>query len=150
MFFVDRMLGKLAKKLRLLGFDTVYSSHMCEEEIMQLCKETGRILITKDRELLRKAVEQGIRCLYVASDDWRQQLVELSKKIDLKSSKRMSRCSLCNVELINANEEEIKKKVPFYVQQTCKDFYLCPACGRVYWAGSHVEHAEETFRRLGL
>ncbi len=150
MFFADRMLGKLAKKLRLLGFDTVYHSHMSEEEILRFCKETGKILITKDRDLLKKAVERGIKCFYVASDDWKQQLVELSKKIDLKGSNRMSRCSLCNVELIKASEDEIKRKVPMYVQQTHNEFYLCPACGRVYWAGSHVEHAEETFRRLGL
>lgn len=150
MFFADRMLGKLAKKLRLLGFDTVYHSHMSEEEILRFCKETGKILITRDRDLLKKAVERGIKCFYVVSDDWKQQLVELSKKIDLKNSNRMSRCSLCNVELIKASEDEIKRKVPMYVQQTHNEFYLCPACGRVYWAGSHVEHAEETFRRLGL
>ncbi|WP_241240730.1 Mut7-C RNAse domain-containing protein [Thermotoga sp. Ku-13t] len=150
MFFADRMLGKLARKLRLLGFDTVYSSQMSEEEILQLCKESGRILITRDRDLLKKAVENGVRCYYVSSDDWREQLVELSKKIDLKNSKRMSRCSLCNVELVEANEEQIKEKVPLYVQQTHREFYSCPVCGRVYWAGSHVEHAEELFRRLGL
>ncbi|WP_448532320.1 Mut7-C RNAse domain-containing protein [Pseudothermotoga sp.] len=150
MFFADRMLGKLAKKLRLLGFDTAYASDMDEEDILEFCKETNRVLITRDRGLLRKAVERGVRCYYVSSDDWREQLMELSKKMDLKNSRRMSRCSLCNVELVKASEDEIKMKVPLYVQQTQDEFYSCPACGRVYWAGSHVEHAEALFRRLGL
>ncbi|HBT39033.1 MAG: hypothetical protein XD58_1561 [Thermotoga sp. 50_1627] len=150
MFFADRMLGKLARKLRLLGFDTAYASDMDEEAILEFCKETNRVLITRDRDLLKKAVERGIRCYYVSSDDWREQLMELSKKIDLKNSKRMSRCSLCNAELVRAGGEEIRAKVPLYVQQTQTEFYSCPVCGRVYWAGSHVEHAESLFRRLGL
>ncbi|AEH51713.1 Mut7-C RNAse domain-containing protein [Pseudothermotoga thermarum] len=150
MFFADRMLGKLAKKLRLLGFDTLYLSQIEEDEILKLCFETGRILITRNRELHMKALKQGIRSLLLKSDSWRQQLVELSKVLDLKNADRMTRCSLCNAELILANPEKVKQKVPLYVQQIRNEFYECPVCGRLYWEGTHVEHALEEFRRLNL
>ncbi len=149
-FFADRMLGKLAKKLRLLGFDTVYFSHIDELEILNLCQENKRILITKDKELHSKALKLGIRSLLLTSNTWREQLIELSKIVDLRNASSMTRCSLCNTELVVADSEKVKNKVPLYVQQIRSEFYECPVCGRLYWEGSHVEHALNEFRRLNL
>ena len=150
MFLVDRMLGKLAKKLRLLGFDTIYLSHAQEEQIIQLCKQNNRVLITRDRLLHMRALKNGLRSHLIHSDNWREQLVELSSRFDLKSTNRMTRCSLCNAELEKISVEKIKDRVPLYVQNTQSDFFICPVCNRVYWAGSHVQHAIEEFRRLRI
>ncbi|HBT26426.1 MAG TPA: hypothetical protein DEA58_07060 [Pseudothermotoga sp.] len=150
-FFVDRMLGKLAKKLRLLGFDTMYINNIKEEAILQLCQQTGRILITRDKTLHRKAIKKGLKSFLINSEMWRDQLVELSKVFDLrKKDKIMMRCSLCNVDLVISSNEQIRKKVPLYVQETQDVFYTCPICGRVYWEGTHVQHIFEEFRRLGF
>ncbi len=150
MFFADRMLGKLAKKLRLLGFDTIYLSDVDEREILILCKQTGRILITRDRSLHSAASKRSLRTVLIKSDNWRDQLSELLLYYDLNQGAKMSRCSLCNAVLEPVDLERVKDRVPLYVQQTQNEFYSCPVCGRVYWAGSHVEHLLEEFRRLML
>ncbi|MEJ5229451.1 MAG: Mut7-C RNAse domain-containing protein [Pseudothermotoga sp.] len=150
MFFADRMLGKLAKKLRLLGFDTIYLSDIDEQEILILCKQTGRILITRDRSLHLAALKNRVKSVLIKSDDWRDQLSELLSYCDLRHGAKMSRCSLCNVVLVPVSLEQVRDRVPLYVQQTQNEFYSCPVCGRVYWAGSHVDHLLEEFRRLKL
>ncbi len=137
-FFADRMLGKLAKKLRLLGFDTMYISQIDESEILKLCTETDRILITRDKELHSKALKKGIKSFLLRTDSWRQQLTELSKIVELRNSTAMTRCSLCNAELNRASPEKVRQKVPLYVQQIREEFYECPVCGRLYWKGSHI------------
>ncbi len=150
MFLVDRMLGKLAKKLRLLGFDTMYFSQIDEEKILQLCEQSNRVLITKDRTLHLRALKNGLNSYLVHSDKWRDQLIELSSHFDLKSAQRMTRCSLCNAQLLSISIEEVRDRVPLYVQNTQSDFYICPICNRVYWAGSHIQHITEEFRRLRI
>lgn len=150
MFFVDRMLGKLAKKLRFLGFDTMYLSQIDEEKILELCKQNNRTLITRDRDLHIRALKNRINSLLIHSDKWREQLVELSTHFDLKSVEKMTRCSLCNAQLVEIPVEEARDKVPLYVQDTQNSFFMCPVCNKIYWAGSHVQHALEEFRRVGL
>jgi len=120
-FTADRMLGKLAKKLRLLGIDTEYFKNVDEEAILKFCKEEGRILLTRDKELYEKA---------------------------LKNSKPYTRCSICNAPLVKVEKEAVKGKVPEYVYLTQDEFYECPKCHRIYWRGTHVEHMEEELRRV--
>lgn len=150
MFFADRMLGKLAKKLRLLGFDTMYLSQIDEEKILELCKQNGRTLITRDRALHMRALKDRINSVLIHSDKWREQLIELSMRFDLRSTEKMTRCSLCNTQLVEISVEEIRDRVPLYVQDTQNSFFMCPVCNRIYWAGSHVQHALEEFRRAGI
>lgn len=150
MFFADRMLGKLAKKLRLLGFDTMYLSQIDEEKILELCKQNSRTLITKDRALHRRALKNGINSIIIHSDKWKEQLVELSIYFDLKNHEKMTRCSICNTPLVEISVEEIRDRVPLYVQDTHNSFFICPVCNKIYWAGSHVQHALEEFRRVGI
>lgn len=150
MFFVDRMLGRLARKLRLLGFDTMYLAQANEEQILQLCKQSNRTLITRDRALHMRALKNGLGSHLIRSDNWKEQLVELSSRFDLSNTERLKRCSLCNAQLIPISIDEIRHRVPLYVQNTQSEFFVCPVCDRIYWAGSHVQHAVEEFRRLGI
>jgi len=139
-FFADRMLGKLAKKLRFLGYDTFYKNEISEDAILQICKNSGRILLTRDKSLLEKAVKNALKVCFLSSDSWRQQLSELARRLHLTYNRKFTRCSLCNAVLEHASLAEVAKKVPIYVQQMTDEFYVCPVCGRIYWSGTHVEH----------
>ncbi len=143
-FIVDHMLGKLAKYLRFLGYDTYYpSGKMSDEEIMEIARKEGRILLTRDRELARRS--NGI---YVESDNYEEQLKFVIKKFKLNDRDMLSRCSICNTPLIKVEKEKVKDKIPPYVYEHTNEFYLCPTCGRVYWYGTHTKKIEEKLKRL--
>ena len=146
-FTADRMLGKLAKKLRLLGIDTEYFKNIDEEAILKFCKEEGRILLTRDKELYEKALKNSIEAFLLKSDDWRSQLKAVHDKFRIHD-KPYTRCSICNAPLVKVEKEAVKGKVPEYVYLTQDEFYECPKCHRIYWRGTHVEHMEEELRRV--
>jgi len=131
------MLGRLAKKLRILGFDTLYYNEIEEDEILKLSK--GRILLTRDKMLERKAKKQGINVFYIKSDKWRSQLKAVNDRFSIeKFAKPFTRCSECNGELVEAEREKVKDKVPEYIYKTTDKFMMCKNCGKVYWKGSHI------------
>ena len=131
------MLGKLAKKLRLLGFDALYHSDIEEDEILRLSKD--RILLTRDKILERKAKKLGIDVFYIKSDKWRSQLKAVNDRFSIeKYSKPFTRCSECNGELVYVEKEKVKDKVPEYVYKTVDEFKMCKNCRKIYWKGSHV------------
>lgn len=131
------MLGKLAKKLRILGFDTLYYNEIEEDDILKLSKD--RILFTRDKLLERKAKKQGIEVFYIKSDKWRSQLKAVNNRFSIeKYAKPFTRCSECNGELVHMDKEKVKGEVPEYVYKTVDDFKVCKNCGKVYWKGSHI------------
>jgi len=141
------MLGKLARKLRLLGFDTFYESDVDENRILYLSRD--RILLTRDKKLYERARKLGIEAFYLKSDKWRSQLRAIAKIYPLVSeAKPFTRCSICNVELVKAEDEEVAGRVPEYVYKTVDEFRKCPKCGRIYWKGTHVELILEDLRKL--
>ncbi len=138
------MLGKLAKYLRFLGYDAYYpSGKMSDEEIMEIARREERILLTRDRELARRA--GGV---YIESDRYEEQLKFVIKKFGLEDAHLLSRCSICNVPLVPVEKEKVKDKVPPYVYEHNDEFYICPSCGRVYWYGSHTKRIEEKLRKI--
>ncbi|MCD6253597.1 MAG: Mut7-C RNAse domain-containing protein [Thermotogae bacterium] len=151
-FLADRMLGKLAKKLRILGFDTLYFREAAEEEILQRVRQEGRILLTKDRDLLYKALKAGLDVYGIKSDKWRSQLLAVLKRFRISpgSLEPFSRCIECNAKLEKVDKSQIESLVPEYVYRTQESFYRCPACGRIYWAGSHVEKMKDLLKELRL
>lgn len=143
-FIADAMLGKLCRWLRIMGWDAEYVK---DAEIAQLIEaamdEEGRearILLTR-----RHGIEDKSH-IYVESEILEEQLrqLETSHKI-LTDAEPFSRCILCNSELYEIGKEEAKGRVPFYVSQTHDLFFSCPACGKVYWKGTHHE---EMLRKL--
>ena len=143
-FIVDHMLGKLAKYLRFLGYDTYYpSGRMSDEEIMKIAAREDRVLLTRDKELARRS--GGI---YIESDNYEEQIRFVIRKFNLNGDNMLSRCSVCNVPLKKVNKEEVKGKVPPYVYEHNDEFYMCPKCGRIYWYGSHTKKIEEKLREL--
>ena len=143
-FVVDHMLGKLAKYLRFMGYDTYYpTGRMSDDEIMEIARKEGRILLTRDKELAKRS--GGI---YVESENYEEQLKFVINRFHLNTDSLLSRCSICNVPLVKVGKREIKDKVPEYVYEHQDDFYMCPKCGRIYWYGSHTERIEKKIREL--
>jgi len=143
-FLADHMLGKLAKYLRFMGYDTYYpDGKMSDEEIMELAKKEKRIILTRDREL---AVRSG--GYFVKSDKYEEQLKDVISQFSLNAEHILERCSICNEPLLPVSKEKVKGRVPEYIYQTHEEFYQCPKCGRVYWWGTHTERIEKKINEI--
>ncbi len=140
-FVLDTHLGQLAHYLRMLGFDSLYANEAADEVLAQRSSEERRVLLTRDRELLKRGrVEHGT---YVRSAEPRTQLVEVVRRYELlPRMSPFSRCLDCNGELGPAGADEIEARVPPDARETFDRFRSCRGCGKVYWAGSHVERME--------
>ncbi len=136
-FIVDSMLGSLAKYLRFMGYDTYYvKSNVKDDEILEICKRENRILITRDYELSKKCDNS----IYIDDIKLDKQIKFLIKKLNLNFDNALSRCSLCNTELIKIDKENVKDLVPINVYNSINEFYYCTNCKKVYWFGSHTKN----------
>lgn len=147
-FVADAHLGGLARLLRMAGYDTLYDNGFHDDEIERIAREEGRVLLTRDRELLkRRTVELGC---YVHAIDPPGQLRELFSRLRLGGRVRaFSLCLHCNQPLRAAAIEEVLERLPPRVAATRDEFTTCDACGRVYWKGSHYERMRSLFDGLG-
>ena len=145
-FLADEMLGRLARWLRILGYDTLYLSPVNDHELVRLARAEGRVLLTRDTGLARR---RGVKTLLVASQHLEEQLAQVLGDLTLEPSPAFSRCMVCNALLQPLAREDARQRVPRYVYRTHEEFLLCPGCDRVYWRGSHWEHMRELLARLG-
>lgn len=135
-FLADTMLGKLAKWLRILGYDVLYARDLDDHALLALARAEGRTLLTRDEELARRS-----RGILISSDDWREQLRELSKLIRLEKERLFSRCLECNTPLEQVKREEVADRVSPYLLASQAEFGRCPRCQRIYWKGTHFASA---------
>jgi uncharacterized protein with PIN domain len=136
----DCMLGRLARWLRLLGYDTVYESDATDHEVARRARSEGRVVLTSDRELSGR---RGLKALLVRSHDVRGQVREVQKALGPPPQPSLSRCAVCNVALKEISAQKAACRVPRHVIETQDVFRECPGCGRVYWRGSHVDSMGE-------
>ncbi len=139
-FIVDAMLGDLAKWLRILGYDTLYSKSYTDKQIISIAKSSERIIVTMDRGLCIMARKKNISCVTIENYDIRDRLAEISVKtnIPLIADPSRSRCPVCNGTLKPIYDKSIvKDRVPPKALESNKVFYVCIRCGQVYWEGSH-------------
>ena len=146
-FVADRMLGKLAKWLRVLGYDVVYLKRAGEEEVLRRLQE-GRMLLTRNR---RARLWQGKGEIFMVHDnDPRIQLREVVKGLRLQEvdGAIFSRCLNCNHPLEAVKREAVREEVPDYVYQKEKEFHRCGDCGKVYWHGSHALRMRQQLKEI--
>lgn len=141
-FAAEKTLGKLAKWLRLLGFDTIYEPEVAAEEFVQKL-ENDRILLTRTRRTRRKS--PTYKLIFVHSDNWAEQLKQIILELGLKAAQTrpFSRCLQCNIPIVSAEKDTLWGRVPDYIFETHDHFLSCPKCGKVYWSGSHTERGLE-------
>jgi uncharacterized protein with PIN domain len=146
-FILDAHLGKLAKYLRMLGFDTLYRNDFGDREIIEIAEKENRIILTRDKLLLRsKKVDHGY---YVRETEKHKQLIEVVQKFDLSSQFRsFTRCMTCNAQLIRKGKAEIQGKIDSDTARIFHEFFYCPACDKVFWKGSHFERMERLILSL--
>ncbi len=137
-FIADVHLGRLARQLRMLGFDTTWAGCLADEAIAREARRDHRIILSRDRGLLkRRAVTHGY---LVRSLEPREQLGEVISRFDLGRQVRLfSRCMDCNVPLARVGRHTVLDDVPAAVAETCWEFSRCPRCGKVFWRGTHWE-----------
>jgi uncharacterized protein with PIN domain len=139
------MLGRLAARLRLLGYDTLTVYDLADSEVTRLA--AGRILLTRDAALART---QAVPVHFVVATSPREQLTEVIAALGLTPdpSRLFTRCTLCNTPVEPAAEDDVD--VPPGVRGRHLAFFRCPACGQVYWHGSHVERILDDLAASGV
>jgi uncharacterized protein with PIN domain len=137
MFFCDDTIGKLMKKIRLLGFDAMQWKGESDKE---------RILLTKSRDRWRTYSGESF---LIMSDGWKEQLEEVEKRYTLsKEMMPFTRCAECNTVLVDASPCEVKDLVPERILLSVSKFKRCPRCGKIYWNGTHVEKIKMDFEEI--
>ena len=141
-FLVDGMLGSLAVKLRILGFDAEYDRESADRELVQRARNEDRILLTSDRELFLLARRLHTNCIMIQGASERERLVQLFTNLGVKKlrPRRASRCSLCNGRLQRKQE----------IDSHGREMYRCNNCGKLYWRGSHWKKLEQLFWEVNL
>jgi uncharacterized protein with PIN domain len=146
-FIVDVHLGKLAKYLRMLGFDVIYQNNYRTTEILNMAVTEKRIILTKSIALLKnEAAKLGcwIRAKYLV-----KQLIEVIHHFNLITKiKPFSRCMLCNGIIKEVAKKSIIDKLPKKTDQYFKDFGQCKLCGKIYWQGSHYHNMQIFIKNL--
>lgn len=137
------MLGKLARWLRILGFDVFFDCRVDDDQLLQLARREARVLLTKDRELAAKGG------YLVMGKTWEEEVEEIIKVFHLENSlKPFTRCPVCNGELKEIDRETARRLVPPLAFQRATRFSICKECGRVYWDGTHMIRMKNVLDRI--
>jgi len=146
-FLLDCHLGRLTAHLRMLGFDCLYENNFEDSNMAGILEHDERILLTRDRRLLmRKAVRHGY-CL--RSLDPLEQLAEVIQRFELIAKiQPFHRCLRCNQPLEPVDKEAILDRLEPLTRQYFDQFHICPACGQIYWKGSHYEQMQSLVEKI--
>ncbi len=146
-FVVDVNLGRLARYLRLLGFDTWYRNDYRDRELAELAGREGRILLTRDRRLLHHA--QVTHGYFVRATHPQAQVREVFRRLDLyRAARPFHRCTLCNAPVAPVAKEAIWDRLPPKTRHACDEFQICRGCGAIYWKGSHYENMAQFVQEI--
>lgn len=135
----DAMLGRLAKWLRILGYDTAYLADTDDFAVLRLARAEERLILTRDRAMAQR---RGVRALLVHGESLEEQLREVAAAVGPPADAALSRCPVCNQVLVEAESDSIANCVPPYVQRTQKHFSRCVVCDRIYWRGTHWQRMQ--------
>jgi uncharacterized protein with PIN domain len=141
-FLADAMLGKLARWLRVLGYDTAYVQGD-DAYVAQRARAEDRVLLTRDHELTRR---KGLCTLLITSQKLEVQMAQVIDTFGLPE-KGTPRCMVCNAPLDIISVEEARAHVPIYVAETQTTFQRCAKCGKIYWQGTHWQGIEGCLRQ---
>ena len=146
-FVLDVHLGKLARYLRLIGFDALYRNDYSDENIIRLSVDERRIILTRDRGILKHTVV--MHGYWLRNTVPREQLKEVIRVFDLGASFHpFSRCLECNGTLHDVDRRTVLTRIPPSVARNFQVFRTCEGCGRVYWRGSHYERLAQIVQEL--
>jgi hypothetical protein len=146
-FIVDANLGRLARYLRMTGFDTHFDTGLEDPEIIRIADQEKRIILTRDIGILKNGAV--LRGYYLRSQYPEEQIREVVKKFHLKGQfEPFSRCIACNGKILPVSKNNVLDRIPPRVGDLFDEFFICKLCGRVYWKGSHHQRMLEMIERL--
>lgn len=147
-FAADKMLGRLAKWLRIIGQDVTYGPHLCGSGLIRAARREGRLILTRDRQVAKKRPPEY---LLIRSDQVREQLRQVVRACNLDPFKQaFTRCVECNSALEPMAKSAVEGKVPPYVFATQERFSCCPGCRRLYWPATHHRRMLEELKSMGF
>ena len=139
-FIVDNNVGKLAKLLRLMGYDAIFFDGEDDTNMVSTALTENRVILTRDTQIMkRRVVANGrLKAILIQSDKPEQQMHQIMSALNLDCQYRpFTICLECNQPLLERSKQEVKDRVPPYVFKTQNQFMECPACHRIYWRGTH-------------
>ena len=141
-FIADAMLGRLARWMRFLGFDTLYYPNISDSRLIKISREQDRFILTRDTRLIKI---KGLKnYLLITANDSFQQLLEVINTLKLKQFNPLSRCVACNGNLSRILDKKmIKDSVPEFVFLSFNVFLKCRDCSKIYWEGTHPKKFRE-------
>ncbi len=146
-FIADAMLGRLAKSLRMLGYDVLYRAGIDDNELKRVALREKRVALTRDHEIAETRLP--IRVVLVESDHLDEQLKQVVSELALSYADGLfTRCLVCNAPVEDVARSEVEDLVPPYVFETQERFARCSGCGKIYWPATHVERAKEWIERV--
>jgi hypothetical protein len=150
-FIVDSNVGRLARWLRMAGFDTVFINDLDDNRLVRLALSEGRVLLTKDTQILKRRVAAigRLKVLLIESEKIREQLRQVVKTLDLSNEiKPFTLCLECNQPLATREKEQVKELVPPYIFKTQNQYMRCPKCLRIYWRGTHWQRMSRDLEKI--
>lgn len=145
MFIADCHLGKLAKYLRMMGFDTLYFSTIDDNDLIDLACEQERLILTRDRDLHER---EKAPTFYLTPTDNLEQLQALQDNFNIKSYKLKARCIVCNTQLDSIEKSQIIERIPEKVKAYFTEFDICSTCSRIYWKGGHFKRMQTVINAI--
>lgn len=146
-FVADVHLGKLAKTLRLLGFDTSYKNSLTLDELVKIALEENKILLSRNSMLAKKFPE--VRSFFVEAEDPFEQVLKLVDVFKLKETfQPFSRCLICNGELQQVLKDAVLMQLPSNTIKYFNQFWQCNQCQHIYWKGSHYERMMQLIEKI--
>jgi uncharacterized protein with PIN domain len=146
------MLGKLARFLRLLGYDVQYSTEYSDETLLKKAFEDDRILITSDENLFKEAVNRNIESMFIKGGSTIDRISQVIKRynLDLTADPSISRCPQCGSIIKFELKENLKDRIPSRSYEEYDNFWLCTnnRCNKIYWQGSHWDNIKKMMRKI--
>jgi len=150
-FIVDHNVGKLAKWLRMMGYDTLFFNGSDDSAMIAAALAEGRVILTRDTGIVkRRLVTSGkLKAVLLTSDEPALQMKQLIAALNLDICfKPFSICLECNRILVERSREEVRERVPPYVFKTQNQYVECPDCHRIYWRGTHWQAMNRILARF--
>jgi len=150
-FIVDNNVGKLAKWLRMMGYDTIFFDGSNDSHMVAKALAEGRVILTRDTEIMkRRLVTSGqLKAILINSNEPEPQMQQVINTLNLDCQFRpFTLCLECNQPLAEKNKDQVKDRVPPHVFRTQSQYMECPACHRIYWRGTHWQAMTKKLKKF--
>ena len=148
-FIADVMLGTLSRKLRMLGYDTLYFRQIDDPTLLKRAGEDGCQILTRKTNLLKRK-ENRCNILLISDNDPSKQTIQVLAhyQLTINPLRVGTRCLICNQKLKTIPAHQVESQIPDYVISTQKNFSACPQCNKIYWQGTHYENMLKTAKHI--